>query len=102
MRQFVPIVGVIAAAVAFSFSPASAGGDAVATVDSPNAGSVVARRYSNCKALNRRYAHGVGRRGARDRTKSGDPVTNFLRNNLLYRQNRHLDRDKDYVACEKH
>jgi hypothetical protein len=51
MRPFVPIVGVIAAAVAFTFTPASSGGVAVATADSPSAGNVLARRYSNCTAL---------------------------------------------------
>jgi Excalibur calcium-binding domain len=58
-------------------------------------------RYPNCKALNKRYPHGVGRWGARDRTRSGDLVTNFKRSNRLYRQNRHLDRDDDKIACEK-
>jgi hypothetical protein len=52
--------------------------------------------------LNRVYRHGVGRVGARDRTKSGDPVRNFKRSNLLYSQNKARDRDKDGVACEKH
>jgi Excalibur calcium-binding domain len=56
--------------------------------------------YPNCKTLNARYPHGVGRWGARDHT-SGIPVTNFKRSNRLYRQNRNLDRDKDYIACEK-
>ena len=57
-------------------------------------------RYSNCTALHKRYPHGVGRWGARDHT-SGTPVTNFKRSTRLYRQNRHLDRDKDGIACEK-
>jgi Excalibur calcium-binding domain len=57
-------------------------------------------RYKNCTALNKRWPYGVGRWGARDRT-SGTPVTNFKRSNILYRQNSHLDRDKDRVACEK-
>ena len=58
-------------------------------------------RYSNCTALNRVYPHGVGRYGARDHSRSGDPVTNFRRSTRLYLQNRGLDRDKDGVACEK-
>ena len=62
--------------------------------------------YKNCTNFNKTYAHGVGRRGARDRTKSGDPVTNFRRSTLIYnraiRWNSDLDRDKDGVACEKH
>ena len=60
--------------------------------------------WRNCKAVNRRYPHGVGRRGARDKT-SGEPVTNFRRSTLLYRRamryNSGLDRDKDGIACEK-
>jgi hypothetical protein len=56
--------------------------------------------YKNCKALNARYPHGVGRFGARDHT-SGTPVTNFRRSNRLYRQNKARDRDKDGIACEK-
>jgi Excalibur calcium-binding domain len=56
--------------------------------------------YRNCRSLNRRFPHGVGRVGARDRT-SGRPVTNFRRSNLLYRLNRRLDRDRDGIACEK-
>jgi hypothetical protein len=54
--------------------------------------------------VNKRYPHGVGRVGARDKT-SGTPVATFRRSNLLYRTamryNRGLDRDKDGIACEK-
>jgi hypothetical protein len=54
--------------------------------------------------VNKRYPHGVGRVGARDKT-SGIPVANFKRSNFLYRTamgyNRGLDRDKDGLACEK-
>ena len=57
--------------------------------------------YKNCKALNARYPHGVGRFGARDHT-TGTPVTNFRRSNRLYRQNKARDRDRDGIACEKH
>jgi hypothetical protein len=59
-------------------------------------------RFRNCKALNARYPHGVGRVGAHDHTSSGNPVTNFTRNNRVYLANRGLDRDKDGIACEKH
>jgi hypothetical protein len=59
-------------------------------------------RYPNCKALNSRYPHGVGRVGAHDHTRSGsDLVTTFKRSNALYLANRGLDRDKDGIACEK-
>jgi hypothetical protein len=64
--------------------------------------------YKSCKALNKDYAHGVGRRAARDRT-SAERVTNFSRNNGLYRANDgssppveyDLDRDNDGIACEQ-
>jgi hypothetical protein len=62
--------------------------------------------YKNCTNFNKKYPHGVGRLGARDKTKSGDPVTNFRRSTLIYktamRWNDDLDRDNDGVACEKH
>jgi hypothetical protein len=58
------------------------------------------KAFRNCTAMHRVYPHGVGRWGARDHT-SGTPVTNFKRSNILYRQNSHLDRDKDRIACEK-
>ena len=73
----------------------------------PFAGASNARipaRWKNCKAVNAKYPHGVGRLRARDKT-SGTPVTNFRRSNVLYntamRYNRGLDRDKDGIACEK-
>jgi Excalibur calcium-binding domain len=63
-------------------------------------------KWKSCTIVNKRYPHGVGKRFAHDRTKSGDPVTNFKRSTVLYltamRYNRGLDRDKDGIACEKH
>jgi len=60
--------------------------------------------YKNCTNLNKKYPHGLGKVGARDRT-SGTPVTNFKRSTKLYNlamsHNRGLDRDKDGIACEK-
>jgi hypothetical protein len=60
--------------------------------------------YKNCTNLNKRYPHGLGRLGVRDKT-SGQPVTNFKRSTRLYRiamsYNKGLDRDKDGIACEK-
>jgi hypothetical protein len=60
----------------------------------------------NCKALNAKYPHGVGKAGARDRVKGpGDRVTTFRRSTVLYntanRHNSRLDGDNDGVACEK-
>ncbi|GAA2515022.1 hypothetical protein GCM10010201_09100 [Pilimelia columellifera subsp. columellifera] len=58
--------------------------------------------YASCYQLNRDYPHGVGLRGARDRTRWGErPVWNFERNNWVYRQNRHLDYDRDGISCER-
>ena len=68
----------------------------------PSAAQPVAKKYKNCASLNRKYKHGVGTKGARDHTSSGNPVTNFTRSNSLYLKNRHLDRDHDKIACEKH
>ena len=72
----------------------------VATAAPRSQTSASVTRYPRCSALNKRYPHGVGRVGARDHT-SATPVTNFKRSNTLYRQNAHLDRDKDGIACEK-
>ncbi len=44
-----------------------------------------AKRYKNCKALNRDYPNGISRKA--------QPA--------LYEANKHLDRDKDGRACEK-
>jgi len=57
---------------------------------------------------NGKYPHGVGKKGAKDRT-SGKRVTNFARNNKVYwlyssskgSRIRDLDRDNDGIACEK-
>jgi hypothetical protein len=68
------------------------------------------KSYRNCAALNKNYPHGVGRQGAKDKTASGRPVTNFKVSNALYAYNdgkmrypaeRDLDRDNDGIACEK-
>jgi hypothetical protein len=60
-----------------------------------------AKRYANCKALNKVYPHGVGRSAtARDKT-SGRRVTNFKVSKAVYDLNTGRDRDKDKIACEK-
>jgi Excalibur calcium-binding domain len=67
--------------------------------------TTIPARWKNCKHVNARYPHGVGRYGAHDKT-TGVPVTNFKHSTRLYRlamhYNRGLDRDKDGIACEKH
>lgn len=57
-------------------------------------------KYKNCKKLNKKYPHGVGKKGAKDKT-SGKAVKNFKKSNAVYKANRHLDRDSDGIACEK-
>ena len=60
------------------------------------------KTYANCKALNAKYKHGVGRKGARDHVSGKTkPVKNFYVSTKLYNANKKLDRDKDGIACEK-
>jgi Excalibur calcium-binding domain len=77
---------------------------AAALVGASAASAVIPLLSKNCTNLNKRYPHGLGRLGARDRT-SGTPVTTFRRSTRLYRlamsYNRGLDRDKDGIACEQ-
>lgn len=61
-----------------------------------------AKKFKNCTALNKKYPHGVGKPGARDKVKgSTQPVTDFTTSKSLYSANKKSDRDKDGVACEK-
>jgi hypothetical protein len=66
--------------------------------------AAIPQLYKNCTNLNKKYPHGIGKVGARDRTSGDAPVTNFKRSTRLYNlamsYNRNLDRDKDGVACE--
>lgn len=57
--------------------------------------------YRSCVNMWRAYPTGVAKPGARDRT-SGRPVTVAYVSASLYRSNRHLDRDGDGIACERH
>jgi hypothetical protein len=50
--------------------------------------------------LNKVYKHGVGKKGAKDKT-SGKPDTSFKVSASLYNANKKLDHDKDGIACEK-
>jgi hypothetical protein len=101
MRGFVLVLAAAAAVLLASTATAASDG-----ATSPSAATAVPRLYDNCTNFNKRYHHGVGKRRARDRTKSGkNAVTNFLRSTVIYnramRWNKGLDRDKDGVACEK-
>jgi hypothetical protein len=77
---------------------------AVALAAASTASARIPALYRNCKTLNAKYPHGIGRTHAHDKT-SGTPVTAFVRSDHLYRvamsYNRGLDRDKDGIACEK-
>jgi len=90
----------LALAIAFVLAaPASAAGHYDPTAATP----IV---YKNCTNFNKKYPHGVGKAGARDKVKgSGKPVTTFLRSTRVYtaatKANSRLDGDKDGVACEK-
>jgi len=58
-------------------------------------------KYKNCTYLNKKYPHGAGLKGAKD--KSAKPVTNFtVISTAFYNTNKvALDRDKDNILCEK-
>lgn len=59
-------------------------------------------RFPNCATLQALFKHGVARPGAHDAVRGATaPVTTFTINKAFYDLNRHLDRDKDGVACEK-
>lgn len=66
----------------------------------PAASGAAPKKYKNCAALNKDYPHGVGKKGAKDKT-SGDPVTSFRVSTTVYKLNTARDRDKDGIACEK-
>lgn len=64
------------------------------------------RVFKNCTELNKVYKHGVGLKGAKDKSKGkllpkGKGVTNFKVDNALYNANKKSDGDKDGIACEK-
>lgn len=82
---------------------AGASGITPATVEvTALAAKVTVTKFKNCTALNKKYKHGVGKTTAKDKVSGRTrPVTNFKKHNALYKANKHLDRDKDGVACEK-
>ncbi|SDS62889.1 excalibur calcium-binding domain-containing protein [Microlunatus soli] len=60
------------------------------------------RHFKNCTAMNKVYKHGVGKKGAKDHTRSGArKVRTFKVDTALYKANRGSDRDHDGIACEK-
>ncbi|RUR03311.1 excalibur calcium-binding domain-containing protein [Labedella endophytica] len=80
-----------------------------AAVAAPSTGTVAvagspfaAKPFANCTALNKKYPHGVGKKGAKDKVSGKTkPVTNFTVSTALYNENKKSDRDKDGIACEK-
>ena len=65
--------------------------------------ATAAPHHENCTKFNQKYPHGVGTKGAKDKT-SGTPVTTFKKSTKLYnaamKANSRLDGDKDGIACE--
>ena len=61
------------------------------------------KKYGSCAKMNQDFPHGVGLRGAVDKTKESNPVRNFAIRPDVYELNKgRLDRDNDKIACEKH
>jgi hypothetical protein len=57
-----------------------------------------ARKFSNCTMLRQIYRGGVAMPGA---VNAGGAVSNTPKySKALYKANKHLDRDKDRIACE--
>jgi hypothetical protein len=57
-----------------------------------------AKRFQNCTLLRYQYPGGVAMPGA---VNSGGSISNTPKySKKLYRANKHLDRDKDRIACE--
>ena len=75
----------------------------IALLSIPPSIQAAPKRYGSCAKMNLDFPHGVGLRGAIDKTKDGDPVRNFAIKPDVYKVNQgRLDRDKDKIACEKH
>jgi hypothetical protein len=106
MKGSATLVVVLALVLAASAGATTSG----AAGDRPTVGAYASRiplLWRSCTNYNKRYPHGVGRLRARDKVRPGnEPVTTFRRSTRIYNiamdYNRGLDRDKDYVACEKH
>jgi hypothetical protein len=91
MRHTLTAVAAIGAAATLTFTLAPTADAATKPI-----------KYKNCAALNKVYKHGVGKPGTKDKVASGKkPVTNFTKSTKVYNLNKHLDRDKDKIACEK-
>lgn len=85
---------------------ATAGALACGVLAPMTANAAIPAKYANCTNLRQYYPHGVGRATARDHVTAGSrPVTTWTRSTTAYNTAVHynagLDRDHDYVACEK-
>ncbi|GIE97410.1 excalibur calcium-binding domain-containing protein [Paractinoplanes rishiriensis] len=82
----------LAAALTLPFAPAAA--QAAPPPPPP--------RFAKCADLQAKFPHGVARPEAVDVVRGvAKPATKFTVHPVLYLANRHLDRDRDGVACEK-
>lgn len=71
-------------------------------VADPASAAAKPKVYKNCAALNKKYKHGAGLKGAKDKVKSGKAVTNFtVIDKAFYKANKNRDKDKDNILCEK-
>ena len=104
------LVGCVLAALPLgSLSTAEAAPASLTAAAQPQAVAKAAnskKTYKNCTALNKKYKHGVGKSGAKDKVRGkSKPVKNFKKSTKIYNEamshNRGLDRDKDGIACEK-
>lgn len=64
-----------------------------------NASGVVAKKFSNCAALNEVYPGGVAK-SAKWKNKGGAIKNKPVVNAKVYNENASRDRDKDGIACE--
>ena len=87
MKKIFPVVLSFGLLTSVSFST-------VSNVDA------AAKSYKNCTELNKDYKGGVAR-AANVKNKGGKTKYKPYVSKSLYDANKKLDRDKDYIACEK-
>ena len=99
------LVGATAAIVTAGFT---LGAGAVVPADSalaPVTAVAKAKKYKNCTDLHKKYKHGVKKSSStKDVVRSNGRTTKKSSkakvSKALYKANKHLDRDKDGIACE--
>jgi hypothetical protein len=79
MKKLLAITSALLITAAITGSPASA----------------AAKKYSNCKALNKAHPNGVAK------SKKAAGLSNARVSSSLYNANKKLDRDKDGIVCER-